>query len=104
MPTWEGREPSCGTVRFAGEAWTRVTGVRVGWDWVGDLEIDVDEGEGKGQGSREQGVRLETTDTGREEKPGCGGESEWQGSRGRDEASSAQSEAKGGDRTGKAFE
>ena len=56
---------------------------QAGWDWVRNLEIDVDEEEGKGQG-----VRLEATDTGREEKPGCGGEREWQGPcRGRDEGS-----------------
>jgi hypothetical protein len=40
LPTWEGREPSCGTVRFAGEAWTGVTGGQGGWDLPGDLEID----------------------------------------------------------------
>lgn len=26
LPAWEGREPSCGTVRFAGKGWTGVTG------------------------------------------------------------------------------
>jgi hypothetical protein len=35
-------------------------------------------------------MKLESTDTGREEKPDCGGRREWQGSRGLDEASSAE--------------
>ena len=101
MPTWEGREPSCGTVRFAGEAWTGVIGGRGGWDLPGDLEIDVWM---CGLGGGGQGKKLESTDTGKEERPGCcGGSREWQGSRGGDEAKLCRSEARlwGSDRTGK---
>lgn len=98
MPTWEGREPSCGAVRFAGEAWTGVTGGPGGWDLPRDLEIDgrwVVDGGCRGQrihGYRERG-----------EAGLLRGTQEWQGSRGGDEAKLCRSEARlwGSDRTGK---